>query len=759
MLPLLLSLACCQDPALPERAVLVGRAVLPARTFAEGPPSGARIDPERANGEPVPFPSQPVQGFSGIVVNGDGSFDVLADNGYGAIENSADFRLRTYTIRPDFKTRDGGSGTIAVEGFVELQSGWLSSFPRAYSPGFRPAGSSWATRAATGSDLDVESITRVGDELWIGDEFGPFLLCYAADGRLKEAPHALPHPESQGVLRAPWNPVYAESRLLRTANHYSRVSEGGPALVVSPWHRLLEDGDESTPADEEVISVDTLHAAGHRVVVWTVNEPERMRALLALGVDGIISDRPDLLLEELRAFDADGDGVPGDLLDEQGRVRPERFDVQGHRGARHLRPENTLPAMEVALDLGVSTLELDCVPTLDSVPVLSHDPLVDPEKWRRVGELDRAWPGPVHISGLRLDELQRAFVADGLPGTQGEGQYAATRELALSPVSAAFAEWVALPHAYTPPSLAQVLDFVGFYELYYSSGPGRAHPHAAARARSARRARFNVETKCGPFRNPHTRPPSVHGELVRDVVVGLGRGARVDLQSFDHTVLLSWPDALGRCLLFGEAPDGPTRSAEPPLVRTSAGLEGLARKPDGTLLYPMLEAPLVGASERHLRILEFEVGPRRFTGREHRYPLEPRGEAIGDFVLHSDTHGLVLERDWSEGDLEGFKRLYEIRLDPQGGLVSKALVADLLNIADPHGISLPAAEGDVGLGERFAFPFVTIENIVVLGPRRVGILNDNNYPFSVGRHVGSGRPDDTEFIVLELPRPLGSYAR
>jgi glycerophosphoryl diester phosphodiesterase len=48
------------------------------------------------------------------------------------------------------------------------------------------------------------------------------------------------------------------------------------------------------------------------------------------------------------------------------------------------------------------------------------------------------------------------------------------------------------------------------------------------------------------------------------------------------------------------------------------------------------------------------------------------------------------------------------------------------------------------------------EDVVVLAPKLIGVLNDNNYPFSVGRHVGAGRPDDNEFILVELDRPLGA---
>jgi glycerophosphoryl diester phosphodiesterase len=50
------------------------------------------------------------------------------------------------------------------------------------------------------------------------------------------------------------------------------------------------------------------------------------------------------------------------------------FDKQGHRGCRGLMPENTIPAMLHALDLGVTTLEMDVVFTKDSVAILSHEP-------------------------------------------------------------------------------------------------------------------------------------------------------------------------------------------------------------------------------------------------------------------------------------------------------------------------------------------------------------------------------------------------
>src|SRR5436190_19372915 len=55
------------------------------------------------------------------------------------------------------------------------------------------------------------------------------------------------------------------------------------------------------------------------------------------------------------------------------------FDKEGHRGCRGLMPENTIPAMIKAIDLGVTTLEMDVVFTSDKVPVVSHEPFFNHE--------------------------------------------------------------------------------------------------------------------------------------------------------------------------------------------------------------------------------------------------------------------------------------------------------------------------------------------------------------------------------------------
>jgi hypothetical protein len=109
---------------------------------------------------------------------------------------------------------------------------------------------------------------------------------------------------------------------------------------------------------------------------------------------------------------------------------------------------------------------------------------------------------------------------------------------------------------------------------------------------------------------------------------------------------------------------------------------------------------------------------------------------------------LVIERDDEQGEDASFKKVYEVdfgRTDSEGFLIKRQLL-DLLAIRDPDLLSEPAREGDVGLGDPFAFPFQTIESILPLEGGRLLLLNDNNYPLSAGRNPD--RPDDTEAIVV-----------
>src|SRR5262245_19312767 len=154
---------------LPARAAdqVVRRAVLPAQTFAAGPTSGRQLGDQPINGRTVPFiDQQPVQGFSAVLSQEDGTFWVMSDNGFGQMENSADYHLRVHKIDADFETKGGGSGNILLHGFLELHDP-DNHVPFAITNHF-------TDRVLTGADFDIESMQRVPDgTLWFGDESGP----------------------------------------------------------------------------------------------------------------------------------------------------------------------------------------------------------------------------------------------------------------------------------------------------------------------------------------------------------------------------------------------------------------------------------------------------------------------------------------------------------------------------------------------------------------------------------------------------------
>ncbi|HYH24930.1 MAG TPA: esterase-like activity of phytase family protein [Blastococcus sp.] len=154
-----------------QQAELGGHAVLPALTFGEQMPSGALA--ASANGVTAPFDAQPIQGFSGLLRDGD-SWLVLSDNGYGTKANSADYLLRVNRLDIDF-----GTGTVHV----------LDGFGLSDPDGVLPFPLTREDRRLTGADFDPESFQRLPDgTFWFGEEFGPSLLHTDATGKVLAAP-------------------------------------------------------------------------------------------------------------------------------------------------------------------------------------------------------------------------------------------------------------------------------------------------------------------------------------------------------------------------------------------------------------------------------------------------------------------------------------------------------------------------------------------------------------------------------------------
>ncbi|MFC5946398.1 hypothetical protein ACFPZ4_33870, partial [Micromonospora harpali] len=93
------------------------------------------------------------------------------------------------------------------------------------------------------------------------------------------------------------------------------------------------------------------------------------------------------------------------------------------------------------------------------------------------------------------------------------------------------------------------------------------------------------------------------------------------------------------------------------------------------------------------------------------------------------------------------KRIYLIDIRHED--LRMEIADELLDLANPRRLG--------GFGETFRFPFQTIEDVVILDDRTLGVLDDNNFPFSAGRTPG--KPDDNEFITVRLSRPLKADPR
>jgi glycerophosphoryl diester phosphodiesterase len=189
-----------------------------------------------------------------------------------------------------------------------------------------------------------------------------------------------------------------------------------------------------------------------------------------------------------------------------------RLDVQGHRGARGLAPENTLHGFDVARAAGVTTLELDIGITRDGVPVIAHDPRLNPNFTRDEHGRWLEADGPA-IRALTWAELQRYDVGRLKPGT---------------PYAAAFAQQ-------QPRDGARVPTLAALFERVAAAGD--------------RAVRFNIETKLRPDAPNATADPATFVSALLDVVRAHGMTSRVTVQSFDWRTLR---------LVQREAPSVPT---------------------------------------------------------------------------------------------------------------------------------------------------------------------------------------------------------
>jgi hypothetical protein len=235
-------------------AVLEGHAILPALTLVPPPadapqdlqisgryatPSPQRVDTvdsamgisalsdkaaPRPTGLKLPFQGQPVQGLSGIKTQKDGTYLTLTDNGFGSKANSPDAMLMFHVIKPDWRA-----------GTIERVSTLFLHDPDRKVP-FRIVNENTPKRYLTGSDFDLESIQPVGDAIWFGEEFGPFLVKADKSGKVL----AVHETQVDGkVVRSPDHPSVGTPAVPGAVKFEVRRSKGFEGMAQSPDGKRL----------------------------------------------------------------------------------------------------------------------------------------------------------------------------------------------------------------------------------------------------------------------------------------------------------------------------------------------------------------------------------------------------------------------------------------------------------------------------------------------------------------------------------------
>lgn len=172
--------------------------------------------------------------------------------------------------------------------------------------------------------------------------------------------------------------------------------------------------------------------------------------------------------------------------------------VQGHRGARGVRPENTLSAFRFALEKGVEIIELDLGITKDLIPIVAHDPLLNPV-------ICRARDGKPLAANLPLFSLTLAEAQALDCGSQKNPR---------------FPQQVPVPGE-KMPSLAEVFDWLN-----------------SETNEAAKKVELNIEIKFVPAGVGQIHPTAdVFVKSVLRVIQEKGFSERVMIQSFDHSVL------------------------------------------------------------------------------------------------------------------------------------------------------------------------------------------------------------------------------
>lgn len=770
---------------------LAGFASLPADTFAEGPSAGGNDgegNPIDANGRTGPFDGQPVQGFSGVQFAPDnpGSFWFLSDNGFGSQDNSTDYLLRIYQVDPNFAGLEEGDTSVAVEDFIQL------SDPDNLID-FDIINEDTEDRLLTGADFDVESFV-IGEngDIWVGEEFGPFLLHFNSEGELLEAPIDTPNITSLETLNGQAPIVIGHrgaSGLLpeHTLEAYSvAIAQGAdfiePDLVITSDGVLIARHEpilDDTTNVAEVFGEDRMSTKildGEEVTAYfaedfTLAEIKQLRAVQSRDFrspefDGAF-EIPTLeeIIELVQETEAET-GVQVGIYPET--KHPTFFDEQG------LSLEE--PLVQTLIDTGFTDPERIFIQSfevsnlIELSATLAAEDLGDTPLVQLFGDtagdfINEGGGGFSVPFDFVANFGSEEFTQEDAISTYGEELLSA---LGIIGEDGSYHPEVGATITYGEFANPEVIEIISSYAgglgpwknniLLRESldepvdGDGDGNAEITTQLTGEIFPLVDFAHDAGLLVHPYTLrdeerfltldedgdPQTPEEEVVQLTEIGVD-GFFTDFPATGVAVVDSITDE------FVLSPQNPNLGDALPNLAGSRGFEGMAFSPDRSTLYPLLEGTVDGDPENALRIYEFDVASSSFTGLVGFYPTTD-GNPIGDFTPINDTEFLVIERDGEQGEAAEFKKIFKIDISEidEDGFVEKTEIVDLLNIEDPNDLN--------GDGETiYDMPFVTIEDVVVIDEDTILVANDNNFPFSMGRELDI---DNNEIAIIDLAEPL-----
>jgi glycerophosphoryl diester phosphodiesterase len=665
--------------------------------------------------------------------------------------------LRIYRLDPSYRGIEAGDGSVSVKNFIQLADPDKKIPFKITNEGTSVLSEIPARgRLLTGADFDIESFVLAADgTIWVGEEFGPYLLHFDSSGKLLDAPIATPNYSNLKTLNGQAPLVLGHRGASGERPEHTLAAY---ELAIAQGADFIEPDLVSTQ-DGVLIARHENEISGTTDVATRAEFADRKTTKVIDGVSYTGWFAEDFTLAEIKTLRA---------------IERLPFRNQSFNG------QFEIPTLQEIIDLAkqksaetgrtIGIYPETKHPTYhDSIGLSLEEPLVKILKANGWAQKD----SPVFIQSFEVANLKELNKLIDVPLVQlldAEDVALDGKLIEIRP-----ADFVASGDTRTygdirsPEGLKEVAtyaDGIGPWKRMIVSVKGTdANGDGIADDVNKDGAVNDADKNTLPpttlIQDAHAAGLQVHPYTFRNEARYLAADYNGDPEA-EYRQFIS----LGVDAYFTDFPGtgdkvrdqaiaSQVRSPDNPDVLAgtqvsnlgrSRGFEGLAINADKTKIYPLLEGVVVGDPSNALRIQQYDVATKKYEGLVGYYKLEDAANAIGDFTVINNNEYLVIERDNNQADAAKFKKIYKVDFlkKDANGFVMKEEVADLLTIADPEDLNQDGSK-------IYKMPFQTIEDVLVLDANTILVANDNNYPFSIGRPPAI---DNNESVILKLDKPL-----